>query len=67
MLYKTYCYVIPNFLTPQEVDYIHGYAQNLEIITQKLVIMILIDGERQEVETMVVQLIIVLDNQPIVG
>lgn len=28
--------VIPNFLTPQEVDYIHGYAQNLEIITAKI-------------------------------
>ncbi len=28
--------VIPKFLTPQEVDYIHGYAQNLEIITAKI-------------------------------
>lgn len=36
MLYKTYCYVIPNFLSPQEVDYIHGYAQNLDIITAKI-------------------------------
>ena len=31
MLYKQYCVVLPSYLTTQEVDYIHGYANSLPI------------------------------------
>lgn len=36
MLYKQYVCVLPEFLTRQEVDYIHGYAHNLEVNEGKL-------------------------------
>ena len=36
MLYKQYCVVLENFLTAQEVDYIHGYAYNLPIAEGRL-------------------------------
>ena len=36
MLYNNYCSITPNFLSQQDIDYIHGYSTNLETIDAKI-------------------------------
>ena len=36
MLYNTYCSITPNFLSREDIDYIHGYASKLETIDARI-------------------------------
>ena len=36
MIYHSYCCILPQYLSKQEVDYIHGYARSLPIYEGRL-------------------------------
>ena len=36
MIYKNYTCILPNFLSVEEVSYIHGYAQQIDTMNSRV-------------------------------